>query len=53
MAGSRAKYLDSPIQRFQRDISSLDTHAIFELDHIGDMYGGTLMGQAVPPHAMI
>ena len=53
MAGSRAKFLDSPIQRFQRDIESLDTHAFFELDHIGDVYGGTLMGQAIPPDVMI
>jgi 3-hydroxy-9,10-secoandrosta-1,3,5(10)-triene-9,17-dione monooxygenase len=53
MAGSRAKFLDSPIQRFQRDIASLDTHAFFELDHIGDLYGGTLMGQEVPPEVMI
>jgi hypothetical protein len=53
MAGSRAKFLDSPIQRFQRDVESLDTHAFFELDHIGDVYGGTLMGQAIPPDVMI
>jgi len=53
MAGSRAKFLDSPIQRFQRDIDSLDTHAFFELDHIGDLYGGTLMGQDIPPSVMI
>lgn len=53
MAGSRAKFLDSPIQRFQRDIEALDTHAVFELDSIGDQYGGTLMGLDVPPNAMV
>lgn len=53
MAGSRAKFLDSPIQRFQRDIEALDTHAVFELDSIGDQYGGTLMGLEVPPNAMV
>ena len=51
--GSRSKFIDSPIQRFQRDIGSLATHALFETDSIGDQYGGTLMGQEVPPGAMI
>ena len=53
MAGSRGKFLDSPIQRFQRDVSSLATHAAFEFDSIGDQYGGMLMGIEPPPHAMI
>ena len=53
MAGTRAKFLDSPIQRFQRDISSLATHAAFELEHVGDQYGGMLMGIEPPPNAMI
>jgi len=53
MAGTRAKFLDSPIQRFQRDISSLATHAAFEFEHVGDQYGGMLMGIEPPPNAMI
>lgn len=52
-AGSRATYSDSPIQRFQRDVNSLVTHAIFDIDAMGDLYGGVLMGQDVPPGAMI
>lgn len=52
-SGTRGKFLDSPIQRFQRDISSLATHALFETDSIGDQYGGMLMGRDVPPNAMI
>jgi 3-hydroxy-9,10-secoandrosta-1,3,5(10)-triene-9,17-dione monooxygenase len=52
-AGSRATFLDSPIQRFQRDVNSLATHAIFDLDSTANLYGGVLMGQAVPAGAMI
>jgi hypothetical protein len=53
MAGTRAKFIDSPIQRFQRDISSLATHAAFDLEQVGDQYGGMLMGVDPPPNAMI
>ena len=53
MAGTRAKFIDSPIQRFQRDISSLATHAAFDLEQVGDQYGGMLMGIDPPPNAMI
>lgn len=52
-AGSRGTFKDSPIQRFQRDINSLATHAIFDLDSVADLYGGVMMGQEVPPTAMI
>ena len=53
MAGSRAKFADSPIQRFQRDIASLATHAAFEFENVGNQYGGTLLGLEPPPDAMI
>ncbi len=52
-AGSRGYYLDSPIQRFQRDTNMLATHAIFEFDHVANLYGGTLLGLDVPDNAMI
>ncbi|MDP6428476.1 MAG: acyl-CoA dehydrogenase family protein [Rhodospirillales bacterium] len=53
MAGSRAVFLDSPIQRFQRDINSLATHAVFDFDHTADLYGGVMMGTGLPAGAMI
>jgi len=53
MAGSRAKFLASPIQRFQGDISSLATHAAFEFENVGSQYGGMLLGLAPPLEAMI
>jgi alkylation response protein AidB-like acyl-CoA dehydrogenase len=52
-AGSRGNYLDSPIQRFHRDVNALATHAIFEYDHTGNLFGGTLLGIEPPPNAMI
>ena len=53
VAGSRGNYTASPIQRFQRDVNALATHAIFEYDHVANLYGGTLLGVDVPPGAMI
>ena len=53
VAGSRGNYIASHIQRFQRDVNALATHAIFEYDHTANMYGGTLLGIDVPAGAMI
>jgi 3-hydroxy-9,10-secoandrosta-1,3,5(10)-triene-9,17-dione monooxygenase len=53
MAGRRATYLDSPIQRFQRDINSLASHAFFNFDTNADLYGGVMMGADFPDNAMI
>jgi hypothetical protein len=52
-AGSRGTYSTSHIQRFHRDINTLVTHAIYEHDHVANMYGGTLMGVELPEDAMI
>ncbi len=52
-AGSRSNYLDSPIQRFQRDANALATHALFDMDHTGDQYAHTLLGMELPPGAMV
>lgn len=51
--GSRSYFEDSPIQRFHRDISSLSTHALFEYDHMANLYGTVRLGGELPPHAMI
>ena len=51
--GSRSFYADSRIQRFHRDMSSLSTHALFEYDHLSNMYGATRVGLALPANAMI
>ena len=53
VAGSRGNYLNNPIQRFQRDVNALTTHAIFEYDHTANLYGATLLGQDLPNGAMI
>jgi 3-hydroxy-9,10-secoandrosta-1,3,5(10)-triene-9,17-dione monooxygenase len=51
--GSRSYYEDNPIQRFHRDISSLSTHALFEYDHMANLYGSVRMGVDLPPSAMV
>lgn len=51
--GSRSYYADNPIQRFHRDMSSLATHALFEYDHLANMYGATRLDLDLPANAMI
>jgi 3-hydroxy-9,10-secoandrosta-1,3,5(10)-triene-9,17-dione monooxygenase len=51
--GSRSFYADNPIQRFHRDMASLSTHALFEYDHLANLYGGSRLGLDLPPNAMI
>ncbi|MBM3609523.1 MAG: acyl-CoA dehydrogenase, partial [Alphaproteobacteria bacterium] len=52
-AGSRSIYLDSPVQRFVRDVNALATHALFDFDHTGELHAQALLGMELPPHAMI
>ena len=52
-AGSRGNYLSSPVQRFQRDVNGLATHALFDMDHTGDLYAHTLLGMDLPAGAMV
>ena len=40
-------------QRFQRDVNGLATHALFDMDHTGDLYAHTLLGMDLPPGAMV
>lgn len=51
--GSRSYYVDNPIQRFHRDISSLSTHALFEYDNMANLYGSVRLGGELSPNAMI
>jgi alkylation response protein AidB-like acyl-CoA dehydrogenase len=51
--GSRSYYADNPIQRFHRDMSSLATHALFEYDHLSNLYGATRLDLELPANAMI
>ncbi len=52
-AGSRSNYLDSPVQRFQRDVNALATHALFDMDMNGDVYANALLGGEISSQAMI
>ncbi|MEM7303776.1 MAG: acyl-CoA dehydrogenase family protein [Pseudomonadota bacterium] len=51
--GSRSYFSDSPIQRIHRDIASLSTHALFEYDHMANLYGTVRLGAELPNSAMI
>jgi len=53
VAGSRGTFLESPIQRFHRDVTSLATHAVHDYDHVANLYGGRFLGVELPANAMI
>jgi len=53
VAGSRGTFLESPIQRFHRDVTSLATHAVHDYDHVANLYGGRFLGAELPPTAMV
>ena len=52
-SGSRSNYHTSLIGRFHRDANALATHAIFEYDHVANLYGGALLDVDIPPNSMI
>lgn len=51
--GSRSIFNDSPVQRFRREVNSLATHAFLDFDHLGSLYGQTLLGLELPPGTLL
>lgn len=51
--GSRSIFTDSPVQRFRREVNSLATHAFFDFDHLGSLYGQTLLGLELLPGTLL
>jgi alkylation response protein AidB-like acyl-CoA dehydrogenase len=43
-SGASAHFLDSPLQRFQRDLNTLSCHTIFDTDISGEQVGRSLLG---------
>ncbi len=42
--GAHAHFLESPLQRFQRDLSTLSCHTVFDTDVSGEQVGRSLLG---------
>ncbi|NIP13461.1 MAG: hypothetical protein GWM88_01425 [Pseudomonadales bacterium] len=43
-SGAGAHFLDSPLQRIQRDLNTLSCHTVFDMDVGGELYGRLLLG---------
>jgi len=50
-AGSSAQMLDQPFQRAVRDINTIATHVVFDVDMAYELHGRSLIG--LPPNAML
>lgn len=43
-SGASAQFLNSPLQRIQRDLNTLSCHTVFDQDTGGELYGRILLG---------
>ena len=50
-AGSGAQMLDQPFQRAVRDINTISTHVVFDIDTVLELHGRSLVG--LPPNSML
>ena len=48
-AGASIHYLDSPLNRIQRDLNTLSGHAVFDYDRASDLYGRVALDVDVTP----
>lgn len=48
-SGSRAHFLDDPLQRAVRDINTLSSHVVFNRDRAGEVYGKVALGLEYAP----
>ncbi len=47
-AGTSSFFLDSPLQRFHREVSVMSSHSFYDADRMYDVYGKALFGQDIP-----
>ena len=47
-SGGSAQFLDSPLQRAQRDLDTLSGHVIFDYDATTELYGSIAVGLDIP-----
>lgn len=53
LSGTGSFHMDSPLQRFHREINVLASHAFFDADRINSVYGQVLLGQQPPPGELV
>ena len=52
-SGASAHFLDSPLQRFKRDVDVISGHVVFDYDTSRELAGALAMGMKIPRTAMI
>ena len=52
-SGASAHFLDSPLQRFKRDVDVLSGHVVFDYDTSRELAGALSLGMKIPRTAMV
>lgn len=52
-SGTGSFMMDSPLQRFHREINVLASHAFYDVDRMNSVYGQLLLGQTAPPGELV
>lgn len=47
-AGTSSYFMDSPLQRFHREVSVMSSHSFYDADRMFDVYGRALFGMDIP-----
>lgn len=52
-AGASSQFLDSPLQRFRRDVSTLSGHILFDYDRAAELHGQMMLGIKPPAGTLV
>ncbi|MEC9474101.1 MAG: acyl-CoA dehydrogenase, partial [Actinomycetota bacterium] len=52
-AGASSHFLDSPLQRFRRDVSVLSGHILFDYDRAAELQGRMMLGVKPPAGTIV
>ena len=52
-AGASSNFLQSPIQRFRRDVQTLSGHILFDYDRAAELHGRMMLGMKPPPGTLV
>jgi len=52
-AGASSQFLDSPLQRFRRDVSVLSGHILFDYDRAAELHGQMMLGIKPPAGILV
>jgi len=53
LSGTGSFHMDSPLQRFHREINVLASHAFYDVDRMNGVYGRTLLGLEAPTGELV